>query len=112
MGSIAQTDVGAARRVAFISGGSRVGDLARRRSGRKGQPAGLVGRGSSASISAHQLVRLHRRADLHADRVLDRPCELDVGAVELAGALADPEQVGGDVVPVAEVESTRVIASS
>ena len=41
------------------------------------------------------------RSELDADRVLHAGEELDVRAVELAGALADPEQVGGAVVPVA-----------
>ena len=41
------------------------------------------------------------RAELAADRVADAAEELHVGAVELAGALADPEHVGRAVVPVA-----------
>ena len=45
------------------------------------------------------LGRLHRRADLAADRVADAAQELDVGAVEVAGALADPQHVGRAVVP-------------
>ena len=47
------------------------------------------------------LVRGRRRPDLAADRVADAAEELDVGAVELAGALADPEHVRRAVVPVA-----------
>ena len=38
---------------------------------------------------------------LHAHRVADAPEELDVRAVELAGAVADPHHVGRAVVPVA-----------
>ena len=37
-------------------------------------------------------------AELHADRVLDVAEQLHVGAVELAGALADPDEVAGHVV--------------
>ena len=48
-----------------------------------------------------QLLRLDRRADLDADRVLHALHEVDVGAIELAGSLADPQQVGGGVVPIA-----------
>ena len=38
------------------------------------------------------------RAELDADRVADVAQQLDVRAVELAGALADPHEVGRDVV--------------
>ena len=48
-----------------------------------------------------RVLGLGRRAELHADRVLHAGEELDVRAVELAGALADPEQVGRAVVPTA-----------
>ena len=40
------------------------------------------------------------RADLATDRVLDATHELDVGTVELTGALADPDHVGRAVVPL------------
>jgi hypothetical protein len=50
---------------------------------------------------AAQLVDAHRRADLQAERIRDSAQELDVGAVELAGAIADPEHVRRAVVPVA-----------
>ena len=40
-----------------------------------------------------------RRADLATQRVVDAPQELDVGTVELSGAVADPEHVGRAVVP-------------
>ena len=49
-----------------------------------------------------------RRADLAADGVTDPAQELDVCAVELTGALADPQHVGRTVVPVA---GQRVAAS-
>src|ERR1700712_1394149 len=57
--------------------------------------------GASAAGQPHQVVRLHRRAALHADRVLDTLEELDVGAVEVAGPFADPYQVSRGVVPLA-----------
>ena len=41
------------------------------------------------------------RAELHADRVADPGEEVDVGAVHLAGALADPQEVGARGVGVA-----------
>src|SRR5581483_1193834 len=40
------------------------------------------------------------RPELHPERVVDSPEELDVRAFELAGALTDPEQVSRAVVPV------------
>ena len=40
-----------------------------------------------------RLVGRDRRADLDADRVRDQRRERDVGAVELAGAVADPQLV-------------------
>ncbi|MNV98430.1 hypothetical protein D3C71_1936840 [compost metagenome] len=42
---------------------------------------------------ADQLVRVHARADLDPDRVADAAQELDVGAIQLAGAVADPQHV-------------------
>ncbi len=39
--------------------------------------------------------------DLDADRVQDAAKKFNVGAVRLPGAFADPEQMGGAVVPVA-----------
>ena len=46
-----------------------------------------------------QLGRLDGRPDLAADRVADATEELDVCAVDVAGALADPQHVGRAVVP-------------
>ena len=54
--------------------------------------------GLSRSISASSIVRRGRRAELDADRVADAAEELDVRAVEIPGALADPEQVRRGVV--------------
>ena len=48
-----------------------------------------------------QLVDAHRRADLQPERVGHPAQELHVRAVELAGAVADPQQVRRAVVPVA-----------
>ena len=62
---------------------------------------GIAVRVRARSHSASDLVGVGRRADLAADRVADAAEELDVGAVELAGALADPEHVRRAVVPVA-----------
>ena len=50
---------------------------------------------------AQRLLTAYHRADLAAERVLHAPKKLDMGAVELSGALADPEHVGRAVVPVA-----------
>ena len=63
--------------------------------------------GLSVLAQRQQLAGLDRRADLAADRVADAAQELDVGAVEVAGALADPQHVGGAVVPAA---GQRVLA--
>ena len=57
--------------------------------------------GLSASHRASTSSPVIDRADLAADRVADAAEELDVGAVELAGALADPQHVGRAVVPAA-----------
>ena len=57
------------------------------------------------------LVRCRRRADLAAERVLHAPKELDMGAVELSGALADQSMWAGGV-PVAGERILRVSASS
>ena len=60
------------------------------------RPGSLVGLSLPASAIASSAAR--GRAELDADRVLDVAEQLDVGAVELAGALADPDEVAGDVV--------------
>ena len=57
--------------------------------------------GSRVRHRRHHLVGGGGRAHLGAERVADAGQEAEVGAVELAGPLADPEQVGGAVVPVA-----------
>ena len=53
-----------------------------------------------------QVGRGHGRADFDTDRVAEAAEELDVGVGELAGAVADPQEVGGGVV-VAGVTGSR-----
>lgn len=58
-----------------------------------------------------QLVVLHRRADLDADWVLDTAEVFNVTAIDLPGAVSDPQEVSGRVVPTLAVRgclSTRV----
>ena len=50
---------------------------------------------------AQQIVGVQARAAFQADGILDAAAEFDMGAVQLAGAVADPQHVGGGVVPVA-----------
>ena len=57
-------------------------------------------RGLRALAEGDELVRRRGRADLGTDRVLDAGEEPDVGAVDLPGALADPEEVRRAGVPV------------
>ena len=57
--------------------------------------------GFNRSHSATTSSGLQCGPDLHADRVVDAGQELEVGPVELAGAVADPDHVGRAVVPVA-----------
>ena len=61
------------------------------------QPSRLVVRVEPLDVLDGELGR-HRRADLHPDRVGDHLRERDVRTVELAGALADPHVVRGQVV--------------
>ena len=58
------------------------------------------------------LVDGDRGAELHADRVLDARVELHVRAVELMGALADPQQVRGAVVPLVGEACPRAVSAS
>ena len=66
-------------------------------SGYQGESAGFVVRIKPLDVLDGQL-RGHRRADLHPDRVGDHLGEGDVRAVELAGALPDPDVVRREVV--------------
>ena len=49
---------------------------------------------------ADQVIRVHARADFDADRVVHPPQEFDVRAVELAGAVADPQHVRRAIVVI------------
>jgi hypothetical protein len=64
------------------------------------------------SISRINSSSSRRRAALQADRILDAAAELHMGMIGLTGAVADPQEVPGGVVPFAVVESIRVSASS
>ena len=46
-----------------------------------------------------EFVREHRRADFDADGVFEAAEVFDVRTGKLAGAIADPKEVGGGVVP-------------
>ena len=54
-----------------------------------------------ATIQADQFLRLHGRADLHADRVLHAAEEFHMRAVRLPRAVADPQEVGGTGIGIA-----------
>ena len=90
---------------AFLAYGSEqrgelAGDVLRAHAADEGEAAGLVA-GIEGCDQAQQGVRIGGGADLEADRVFHAAEELDVRAVELAGAVADPEEVGGAGVVVA-----------
>lgn len=79
-------------------GGEVIGDLFRAVARDEGHLADLARRVDNVE-DADELVRGHAGADLDANRVGDAAEELDVGAVELARAITDPEEVrGGRVV--------------
>ena len=75
----------------------QVADLVVAQAADQRQPARLVVRIEPLDVLDGQLGR-HGRPDLHPDRVGDDLGEGDVGAVELAGALADPDVVRGQVI--------------
>ena len=77
-----------------------VEDLVGAEAGDQRQPARLVLRVEHLD-QLQQLIGGQRRAAFQADRVLDAAEELDMGMVELAGAIADPDHMAGGVVPVA-----------
>ncbi len=64
------------------------------------QPPGLVGRVQPVD-EAQQIVGLGRGPDLEADRIADAAHEFDMGAVELARAVADPEEMRRTAIGVA-----------
>ena len=78
----------------------QVGDLAGAEPGDDGEPAGTAV-GVERLDQRRGVGGLGVRADLDADRVVDLLGERDVGAVEGAGALADPDHVRRQVVVVA-----------
>ena len=75
-------------------------DLIGAHAGDQREPAGQP-RGVERLAQLEHLLGRGGRAELDAERVADAAEELDVGAVELARALADPEHVGRAVVPLA-----------
>ena len=81
-------------------------DLAGAHAADEREPAGDAGRVEALAQFDH-VVGGGGDADLAADRVADAAEELDVRAVEFAGALADPQHVSGAVVPAA---GERVLA--
>ena len=66
----------------------------------EGEPPGLVLRVEPVD-QAQQVGRIEARPAFHAERILDAAQELDMGAVELARAVADPQEMRRAVVPVA-----------
>lgn len=77
--------------------GEQVGDLAGAVAGDEGDLAGLAG-GVEGAQQSEEVLGGRGRADLDADRVGDAAEELDVGVVELARAVADPDEVSRGVV--------------
>jgi hypothetical protein len=71
-------------------------------------PSRFTARSSGGSLSRvedidqlQQIFGIERGAAFQADRIFDAAHELDMGAVGLAGAVADPQHMGRGVVPVA-----------
>ena len=62
------------------------------------EPARLVLRIENVD-QAQQLVDLARRPAFEPERIHDAAAELDMGVVGLAGAVADPDHVGGGAAP-------------
>ena len=75
--------------------------------GNEGQPSGTVVRVEPFGVF-DGLLRRRRRSDLDPDGVTDQLGECDVRSVELAGALADPEEVRRKVVEHLLVEFGRI----
>ncbi len=77
--------------------GSALADPAGAHPGDEGEPARLVV-GVELRGERDRVVGAGGRPELDADRVADVREQLDVGAVELTGPLADPDEVAGHVV--------------
>lgn len=77
--------------------GEQLGDLSGAVAGDEGDLAGLAGRVEGAE-QGEDVFGWRGGPDLDADGVCDAAEELDVGVVELAGAVTDPDKVGGCVV--------------
>ncbi|MNZ66015.1 hypothetical protein D3C78_842200 [compost metagenome] len=76
-----------------------IADLVRAHPCDQVQAAGVVVRVERVD-QANQVVGVHARADLDPDRVVHPAQEFDVGAVELAGAVADPQHVRRAIVVI------------
>ena len=74
----------------------RIADLARTHAGDEGQPARLAVGIELVDELLHRL-RRRRRPELDPDGIADAGEVVDVGAVEVAGALPDPEEVRASV---------------
>ena len=100
IGSHSHTTLRPARSTARTSGGSRAATLSAPMRlisvMRPGSFAGL-----RISRMPQQIVRLLRRTDLHAERIFHPAQELDMRAVHLARAIADPQEMRRAAVPVA-----------
>ncbi len=94
------TRPGGRRRTGAEERAQAIFDLVGTHPGDQRQTAGQARRVEHFTEFEHVL-GARRGADLAADRVADAAEELDVRAVEIAGALADPEHVRRAVVPVA-----------
>lgn len=77
--------------------GEEGGDFAGAVAGDEGDFAGLAG-GVEGAEQGEEVLRWSSRADLDADWVGDAAEELDVGVVELARAITDPDEVRRGVV--------------
>ena len=100
IGSHDHTTLRPSRLTARTIGGKQLGGLVRAHAADQRQPAGLVVRIEDVD-ELQKLVRLLRRAGLQAERIFDAAAVLDMGVVELPGAVADPQHVARRAVPVA-----------
>ena len=59
-----------------------------------------------------RIIGCGRRTELHPERVADVSHQLNVGTMQLPGALANPQEVAGGPVRLPSPESIRVSACS